>query len=169
MTLRLAMWSGPRNISTAMMHSRENRNDTQVIDEPFYAYYLVASKADHPMTKEILSSPPNHWQDVVQQLTTSICTRAIFYQKQMSHHMLDEVDLTWCKELQHCFLIRDPRFIINSYVKKMPSVNFEDIGIKRQFKLYRQLSELTGQDIPIIDSKDVLQNPQAILTSFANA
>ncbi|KGJ98013.1 hypothetical protein ND16A_0818 [Thalassotalea sp. ND16A] len=166
MTIRLAMWSGPRNISTAMMRSWENRDDTQVIDEPFYAYYLAASNAVHPMTDEILSSQPNNWQDVAQQLTTSACTREIYYQKQMSHHMLDEVDLTWCKALQHCFLIRDPRFIINSYVKKMPSVNSENIGIKRQFKLYQQLSELTGQDIPIIDSKDVLQNPEAILTKL---
>lgn len=166
MTLKIAMWSGPRNISTAMMRSWENRQDTQVVDEPFYAYYLAQTKAPHPMAKEVLASQSNSWLNVSEQLSQTQYQQSIFYQKHMTHHMLDEIDLTWTKKLSHCFLIRDPLSVINSYVKKMPSVTSEDIGIKRQLQLYQQISNITGQDIPIIDSKDVLINPRGILSKL---
>lgn len=166
MTLKIAMWSGPRNISTAMMRSWENRADTQVVDEPFYAYYLAQTKADHPMAKDVLASQPNSWQEVSEQLSQDQYRNNIFYQKHMTHHMLDNIDLTWTKKLRHCFLIRNPLFVINSYVKKMPSVSTEDIGIKRQLELYQQITDITGQNIPIIDSKDVLINPRGILSKL---
>ncbi|WNC72669.1 HAD family hydrolase [Thalassotalea psychrophila] len=166
MTLKIAMWSGPRNISTAMMRSWENRQDTQVVDEPFYAYYLAQTKVDHPMAKEVLASQSNSWQQVSEQLSQTNYQQSIFYQKHMTHHMLDDIDLTWTKKLSHCFLIRDPMCVINSYVKKMPSVNSDDIGIKRQLQLYQQITDITGQDIPIIDSKDVLINPKGILSKL---
>lgn len=164
MTKTIAMWSGPRNISTAMMRSWENRPDTQVIDEPFYAYYLANTSVPHPMQNEILASQSSHWPEVVEQLTTtSAISEDIFYQKHMTHHMLDEIDLAWTKGLSHCFLIRDPLHVVNSYVKKMPSVCSADIGIARQYQLYQQLCAITGQQIPIIDGKDVLLNPRGVL------
>ncbi|WP_371375003.1 HAD family hydrolase [Thalassotalea aquiviva] len=165
MTRRIAMWSGPRNISTAMMRAWENRPDTDVIDEPFYAYYLAQTQAEHPVKEDVLAAQPNHWSDVVSQLLAPK-PEHIFYQKHMTHHMLDDIELDWCKSLSHCFLIRDPLYVVTSYLKKMPSVNLEDIGIVRQFKLYQHLSVLTGQQIPIIDGDDVLQNPKAILSSL---
>ena len=166
MTLKIAMWSGPRNISTAMMRSWENRKDTQVVDEPFYAYYLAQTNAEHPMAKEVLASQSTDWQDVSKQLSKAKYQHNIFYQKHMTHHMLEDIDLTWTKKLTHCFLIRDPLCVINSYVKKMPSVSNDDIGIKRQLQLYKQITDITGQDIPIIDSKDVLLNPRGILSKL---
>ncbi|WP_394176219.1 sulfotransferase-like domain-containing protein [Thalassotalea litorea] len=164
MTIRVAMWSGPRNISTAMMRAWENRYDTQVIDEPFYAYYLRASGKVHPMQDDVLASQPQQWQQVVEQLLAPRqCD--IFYQKMMTHHMLDEIDLSFCAQLKHCFLIRNPANVVNSYVKKIREVNDEDIGIKRQWQLYQKISEISGQDIPVIDSKDVLKNPRAALSA----
>ncbi|TRX55261.1 hypothetical protein FNN08_10945 [Thalassomonas sp. M1454] len=159
------MWSGPRNISTAMMRSWENRSDTQVIDEPFYAYYLANTTVPHPMQESILLSQPIKWPSVVEQLTETPPTE-IFYQKHMTHHMLDDIDLTWTKDLSHCFLIRDPLHVVNSYVKKMPTVCSADIGIARQYQLYQQLCEISGQQIPIIDGKDVLLNPRGILSKL---
>lgn len=169
MTKTIAMWSGPRNISTAMMRSWENRSDTQVIDEPFYAYYLANTNVPHPMQNEILASLPSKWPEVVEQLTTtSAIPEDIFYQKHMTHHMLEDIDLAWTKGLSHCFLIRDPLHVVNSYVKKMPSVCSADIGIARQYQLYQQLCEITEQQIPIIDGKDVLLNPRGILTKLCS-
>ncbi len=170
MTLRIAMWSGPRNISTAMMRAWENRSDTNVIDEPFYAYYLANTNTRHPMQEQVLASQPNEWQDVVNTLISDADPgnnhSDISYQKHMTHHMLNDINLDWANQIQHCFLIRDPVFVIDSYVKKMPSVCSQDIGIERQYQLYQELSEVTGQDIPIIDSGDVLNNPQAVLSKL---
>lgn len=165
MSLKLAMWSGPRNISTAMMRAWENRADTKVVDEPFYGYYLHASKAQHPMADVVLKSQATNWQQVSADMLVDD-SHDIFYQKHMTHHMLNEIDLDWTKHLSHCFLIRDPLLVINSYLKKMPSVNNDDIGIERQFHLYQQISNITGQNIPIIDSEDVLQNPAAVLLAL---
>lgn len=165
MSVKLAMWSGPRNISTAMMRAWENRPNTKVVDEPFYAYYLNATNVEHPMGAEVLNSQPTCWQQVAKDMQLDD-EHDVFYQKHMTHHMLDEIDLGWTKHLRHCFLIRDPLLVINSYVKKMPSVSNDDIGIERQLYLYQKISEITGQNIPIIDSNDVLKNPAGVLTTL---
>ncbi|TKB46298.1 hypothetical protein [Thalassotalea mangrovi] len=164
MTIRLAMWSGPRNISTAMMRSWENRADCEVIDEPFYAYYLKHSGKVHPMQGEILASQPQQWQQVVEQLLAPRDCQ-LFYQKMMTHHMLDDVDLNFCRELKHCFLIRNPANVVKSYVQKIRDVSDEDIGINRQWRLYQQISAITGENIPVIDSQDVLRDPEGMLSA----
>ncbi len=163
MSIRLAMWSGPRNISTAMMRAWENRPDCQVVDEPFYACYLKHSGVVHPMQQEILASQSTDWQEVADSLTADIEGCELFYQKHMTHHMLDGVNLDWTRKMRHCFLIRNPAEVIHSYLQKRDSVNSEDIGIQRQHSLYHQITTLTGQDIPIIDSRDVLMNPEGML------
>ena len=114
MTVRIAMWSGPRNISTAMMRCWENRSDTQVVDEPFYAYYLANTTAPHPMQEAVLASQANDWQTVARQLSSDPMDSPVFYQKHMTHHMLPDIDLSWTKDLVHCFLIRDPALVVNS-------------------------------------------------------
>ncbi|WP_371187248.1 HAD family hydrolase [Thalassotalea maritima] len=162
MTLNIAMWSGPRNISTAMMRSFENRDDTCVIDEPFYGYYLKQTGADHPLAEQVIASQPTRWQDVSAQLISNK-TQPICYQKLMTHHMLDDIDLQWCKQLRHCFLIRDPKQVIHSYLQKMPSVCDDDIGIIKQWRLYQQLADITKQRMPIIDSNDILKAPKTML------
>jgi hypothetical protein len=163
------MWSGPRNISTAMMRSWENRSDTQVVDEPFYAYYLNQTKSPHPCFDEVLQSQSQHYEKVTEQLTAGKCQSEIQYQKHMTHHMLDDVDLAWVENLQHCFLIRSPAQVVHSYTNSRGVCTVEDIGIKRQFELYQHISKITGQNIPIVDSNDVLKNPEKILTLLCNA
>ncbi|NVJ59512.1 MAG: hypothetical protein HWE27_03935 [Gammaproteobacteria bacterium] len=164
MTVRIAMWSGPRNISTAMMRSWENRSDCEVVDEPFYACYLSATGLQHPCTDDILKNQSTDWQEVIHQLTEAPKQSDIFYQKHMTHHILPDVDLSWTQPIKHVFLIRDPKRVIASYKKAMPNVTQDDIGIIRQGELYDLISQITGQSIPIIDSADVLQNPRSVLS-----
>ena len=164
MTIRIAMWSGPRNISTAMMRSWENRSDTLVVDEPFYACYLKQTGLQHPCYQQVLASQSSDWDEVIEQLTALPVNADIYYQKHMTHHMLPSLRLDWVDKLTHVFLIRDPSKVIASYNRAMPSVSQDDIGIIRQHQLYREISQSTGQAIPIIDSDDVLANPQSVLS-----
>ena len=163
MTLRIAMWSGPRNISTAMMRSFENRPDTVVVDEPFYACYLQQTGLEHPMREEVIASQSSVWREVVTDLCDKKCEADIFYQKHMTHHMLDDIQLDWTRDLKHCFLVRDPELVVNSYIKKMESVTAEDIGMQRQERLYSEISAISGQEIPVIDATRFLENPKAHL------
>ena len=166
MTMRLAMWSGPRNISTAMMRAWENRPDCVVVDEPFYACYLHETGIDHPMKDEVIASQSTDWQTVAWQLSEAPCDAPLFYQKHMTHHMLGHVSLEWTRHLYHCFLVRDPREVVNSYVQKRSSVTADDIGIVRQLELYEQISSITGRQIPVIDAKQFLLNPRTNLTAL---
>ena len=167
-TLRLAMWSGPRNISTAMMRAWENRQDCIVVDEPFYACYLNETGVTHPMRDEVIKSQSTDWDVVADELSTGDCAAEIFYQKHMTHHMLHRVDLNWTRYLQHCFLVRDPYEVVNSYSQKRDTVTADDIGIIRQLELYERISQITGQHIPVIDAKQVLSDPGAILSGVCS-
>ena len=114
--IRIAMWSGPRNISTAMMRSFENRSDTVIIDEPFYAHYLDKTGLDHPGKDEVLASQSIDWHDVAKMCTGKIPDdKPIWYQKHMAQHNLEGCDLSWIKDVTNCFLIRDPKYVIASY------------------------------------------------------
>src|SRR5437868_4995819 len=117
--LRIAMWSGPRNISTALMRAWENRPDTSVCDEPFYAYYLKRTGLGHPAAADIIAQGETDPNKVIAQLTGSVPDgRGVFYQKQMTHHLLPEIDRSWLAALTNCFLIREPGEVIVSYIKK---------------------------------------------------
>ncbi|MCY4428899.1 MAG: ABC transporter permease, partial [Rhodospirillales bacterium] len=116
--LRIAMWSGPRNLSTALMRAWENRGDTAVWDEPFYACYLSATGADHPAAAEVIAAGESDWRRVVEGLTGAVPgNRAVFFQKHMTHHLLPGIDRGWMDEVENCFLIRDPREGIASYAR----------------------------------------------------
>ncbi|WP_124748985.1 hypothetical protein [Alteromonas facilis] len=169
MTKRIAMWSGPRNISTAMMRSFENRTDCEVVDEPFYAYYLHETQSPHPMFDEVIASQPKAYNDVVLELTQAPCKTAYQYQKLMTHHMLPNVELDWVANLTHCFLIRDPAQIIDSYTRSRGVCSAEDIGIIRQWDLYQAVSQISQQDIPVIDSNWVLRDPEHALSVLCSA
>lgn len=169
MTTRIAMWSGPRNISTAMMRSWENRADCSVIDEPFYAYYLKQTQSPHPLFDEILSAQANDYNEVARNMSEGECSSALQYQKHMTHHMLENCDLSWTKQLKHCFLIRDPAYVVNSYTNSRGVCSAQDIGIKRQFQLYEMITQLTGQKIPVVDSLSVLNTPQKIIPKMCEA
>jgi Sulfotransferase domain len=162
--VRIAMWSGPRNISTAMMRAWGNRDDTAVIDEPFYAYYLGMTRIEHPGAHEVIATGDTDWRKIVANLTGPIPNgRKIYYQKQMTHHLLPEVDREWLGDVTNCFLIRDPREVINSYVKKREEPALEDLGFVQQAEIFDAVRARTDVLPPVVDAKDVLQNPEATL------
>jgi hypothetical protein len=163
--LRLAMWSGPRNISTALMRSWGNRPDTYVCDEPFYAHYLHATGLrNHPGHEATLAGHEIDWRRVVEWLTGPIPEgKAIFYQKQMAHHMLPEMALDWVDSLTNCLLIREPREMLTSLVEFLPEPRLADTGLERQWWLFEHLSARRGGPPPVLDARDVLENPRRLL------
>jgi hypothetical protein len=165
------MWSGPRNISTAMMRAWGNRADTAVIDEPFYAYYLKRTGKKHPGAAEIIAGGETDWRKIVASLRTESIPsgRRIFFQKQMTHHLLPEVDRKWIVALTNCFLIRDPREVILSYIKKNPEPTLEDLGFAQQCEIFNFVRERTGKAVPVVDARDVLENPERILRTLCDA
>jgi hypothetical protein len=167
MTVRITMWSGPRNISTALMRAFENRDDTAVSDEPFYAAYLAASGLEHPMRATVLGSQPNDWHEVVAGLTGPAPQgRPIWYQKHMCHHMLDGFGLDWTDRCQNAFLIRAPDEVLASYSRKRSTVTFAEIGIVRQAEMFDRVAQRTGIAPPVIDAADVLAAPRTVLTAL---
>ena len=170
MSVRIAMWSGPRNISTAMMRSFENRSDTVVVDEPFYAAFLAETGADHPMRDEVLASQPTRWRDVANALSGPTPTgAAVWYQKHMTHHMLPDFGLDWANGCRNAFLIRAPEAVLASYTLKRENVTLADIGVERQRELFERECDRIGAAPPVIDSADVLAEPRAILGKLCAA
>lgn len=159
--IRIAMWSGPRNISTAMMRSFENRPDTLVIDEPFYACYLKETGREHPGRELILKEQPTHWQAVVDDLLAPLpADRTILYQKHMSHHMLPTMGRDWMAHIRNAFLIRDPRLMVRSYAKARAEVSLEDLGVRQELEIFREVADRLGTPPPVIDSAEVLAAPK---------
>ena len=167
---RIAMWSGPRNISTALMRSWDSRADTYVTDEPLYAHYLASTGADHPAREQILEAQSPDWRRVVDWLTGPIPEgRTIWYQKHMGHHLTPEVEHDWILELTNCFLIREPREMITSYIKIVPEPTPHDLALPQQVELFERIERETGTAPPVIDSRDVLEDPERILTLLCDA
>jgi hypothetical protein len=168
--LRVAAWSGPRNISTALMRSWSNRPDTWVVDEPLYAYYLERTGVDHPVRDEVLAHHETDWRRVVSDLTGPIPGgRAIFYQKHMAHHLLPEIDRDWLPKLTHVFLIRDPREMLTSLIEHLPAPTLADTGLPQQVEIFESLRDEHGVTPPVIDSRDVLENPESMLRRLCAA
>jgi hypothetical protein len=169
--VRIAMWSGPRNISTAMMRSWGNRPDTAVIDEPFYAYYLEKTNKAHPGSAEVIAQGETDWRRIVADLTErpTPSAKRIFFQKQMTHHLLPEINREWMTDLTNCFLIRDPREVILSYIKKNPDPKLEDLGFAQQCEIFTFVHERSDSIPPVVDARDVLQNPERILRLLCHA
>ncbi|MBI3960185.1 MAG: HAD family hydrolase [Chloroflexi bacterium] len=165
------MWSGPRNISTALMRAWENRPDTVVYDEPFYAHYLAETGIDHPGREEIIAADETDWRRVVERVAYESLPpgKTVHFQKQMTHHMLEQIDLAWLGAVTNCFLLRTPAEVINSYIKVRPDVTLFDIGFAQQQRLFRLVREQTGQLPPVIDSRDVLENPRRTLMLLCDA
>ena len=166
---RIAMWSGPRNISTAMMRSFENREDTLVIDEPFYAYYLNKTGLNHPLKEKVIASQSTNWDEIVSQLNGDIPKeKKIFYQKHMVHHILSFDKIGWVKNFKNCLLIRHPKQVIVSYSKKSKINSINDLGFVQQVELFEQIKNLTGSYPAVIDSKDILLDPKLYLSKLCN-
>jgi hypothetical protein len=168
--VRIAMWSGPRNISTAMMRAFENRSDTAVIDEPFYAAYLRETGADHPLREETLAGHENDWRMVARTLTGPVPGgREIFYQKHMTHHMLPEFNLGWMKECRNTFLIRAPEAVLASYSARRAEFLPDDVGFAQQHDLFERECDRLGRAPAVIDAEDILRDPHSALNGLCKA
>ena len=164
--LVIAMWSGPRNLSTALMRSFANRDDTNVVfDEPFYASYLVATNKDHPMKDEIIKSQLNGIEDVKKLCQKKHC--GVTYQKHMTQHVIDK-DLSWLNSLCNCFLIRNPKLVVKSFMKSWKEGEFEDIGFSQQYNIFKYVKENLNNHPVVIDASKLRNNPKKILSNACN-
>jgi hypothetical protein len=164
----IAMWSGPRNISTAMMYAFGNRSDCLAWDEPFYAFSLVHHGNDHPLREEIIAANESDWDKLVAACLAP-AAKPIFYQKHMTHHMLAGFNRNWITGLTNAFLIRSPERVLASYAKKWSDVTLRDIGFVEQAEIFDLVAQKTGKASPVIDAEDVLANPAALLASLCAA
>ncbi|WP_342640906.1 hypothetical protein [Rhodoligotrophos ferricapiens] len=167
--VRIAMWSGPRNISTAMMRAFENRPDCVVVDEPFYAAFLRLSGRNHPMREEIIADGEVDWRKVVDSLFAPLPGSRVFYQKQMTHHMLPGQDRSWIPRLTNVFLIRSPERVAASYAKKRDTISLEDLGFQEQVEIFDQVADALGKAPPVVDADDILATPRRMLQLLCEA
>ena len=170
MTVRIAMWSGPRNLSTAMMRSFGSRADTFVSDEPFYGAYLKQTGDPQPMAEEVIASMDSDWNSVARSMTGPCPTDApIWYQKHMAHHMVGPVDHDGLPGLTHAFLIRDPARVVASYAAKRVAVRPDHLGVERQVEYFEREAYRLGHAPPVVDSVDILRDPPAMLERLCGA
>ena len=169
-TVRIAMWSGPRNISTAMMRAFGARADCAVTDEPLYAAYLVATGLVHPMRDEVIASQPADWRAVAAALTGPPPQgRKVWYQKHMTHHMLRHFGREWADELTNAFLIRAPEAVLASYAQKRDDFTLDEIGLPAQAELFDRAAERIGRAPPVVEAVDVLADPRGMLSTLCAA
>ncbi|HEX5257676.1 MAG TPA: HAD family hydrolase [Sphingomicrobium sp.] len=170
MTIRIAMWSGPRNLSTAMMRSFGSRADTFVSDEPFYGCFLKTTGADHPMRDEVIAAMECDWNGVMQTLRGDPPDSSpIWYQKHMWHHMEGPIGYDDFTGFTHAFLIREPERMIASYLRKREAAHFEDFGLERQAEFFEREADRLGHVPPVIEANDVLANPAGVLSKLCAA
>jgi Sulfotransferase domain len=166
----IAMWSGPRNISTAMMYSFASRSDCQVWDEPFYAFSLKHHGNDHPLRAEIIARYESNYEAVVARcLSPPADGKTVFYQKHMTHHMLPGYDRHWILKMTNAFLIRDPLRVLASYARKWEEVSLRDIGIVEQWEIFKLVADALGGAPVVVDAEDVLEDPRSALTALCRA
>ena len=165
--LRIAMWSGPRNISTAMMRAWENRGDCAVTDEPLYAAFLAGTNLDHPGRDEVLAAGETDVDRVVAALLGPVPgDKPLWYQKHMTHHLLPSTRRDWIPALANLLLIRDPAEVVASYVKSRANVSAEDLGAQQQVALFDEIAAATGKPPPVVDAGDFLRAPAAYLRAL---
>ena len=164
------MWSGPRNLSTALLRSFENRADCTVSDEPFYAAYLAETGLDHPLRAAVLASQPTDWREVTAELSGPAPDGvALWYQKHMTHHMLPAFGRAWIDQCRNAFLIRDPSRVLASYIRSREDVTLADIGVVQQSELFDRVADRLGHAPPVIDAADVLADPARTLSALCKA
>ena len=167
MTIRIAMWSGPRNISTAMMRAWESRADCSVMDEPFYGAYLAETGLEHPMRAEILAAHPVDFGEISRDCAER-ADAPILYQKHMCQHMIPEAPLDWMGACRHAFLIRPPEEVAASFSLKYADLTAEDLGFRRQAELFETARKL-GNTPPVVEARDVLEDPEGMLRALCSA
>lgn len=167
MTVRIAMWSGPRNLSTAMMRSFGARGDCDCVDEPFYAHYLLQTGLDHPMRAQVIASQPEDWRMAREALMGPV-SQPIQYQKHMVQHLLPGVHTEWLDRLTNVFLIREPERVVASFSAKRGLPEPEELGFQRQRALFQELVA-RGQSPVVIDSADIRRAPETALRALCGA
>jgi hypothetical protein len=161
---RIAVWSGPRNISTALMRAWGSRPDTLVCDEPLYAHYLHVTGKQHPGRDATLAAHDADWCRTASWLIGPVpAGKRIFYQKHMAHHLLPDVGRDWISQLDSCFLIRHPREMLISLSKHLPALTIWDTGLPQQVELFQQVRRQTGSVPCVLDARDVLTAPEIVL------
>lgn len=170
-TVRICLWSGPRNISTATMRSFEARGNCAVWDEPYYGWYLKETGLDHPGREETLALWPTEADEIARACAgPAPGGEAEFFQKHMCQHMLPGLDLSWTAVCRHIFLIRDPAEVAASYFATMDRANSEDLGALRQLTLFDEIAQITGRtNWPVVEGKDVLADPEGMLRAVCAA
>jgi len=164
------MWSGPRNISTAMMRAWDNRGDAFVCDEPLYAHYLAQTGRQHPGTAEVIAAGETDVKKVIDWLLGPVPGgKHVFYQKHMSHHLLPDMDRGWLRRVTNCFLIREPREVITSLIKHVPDATLPDTGFPQQAEIFERVIEWTGKVPSVVDARDVLNDPRGVLGRLCEA
>jgi hypothetical protein len=167
---RIAMWSGPRNMSTAMMRSFGSRSDTFVSDEPFYGCFLKAAGADHPMRDEVIAAMDCDWRSVMESLRGPVPDgSSVWYQKQMWHHMVGPIGHDDFAGFTHAFLIREPERMIASYLRQRERAAFADFGLERQAEFFELEADRLGRAPPVVDANDVLADPAGVLSKLCEA
>ncbi len=159
--LRLCLWSGPRNVSTALTYSFAQRSDTQVVDEPLYGHYLRCSGAPHPAADEVMAAMETDGERVVETVILGPSARPVLFLKQMAHHLL-EVDRAFLSQVTNLFLVRDPVEMLPSLVHQVAEPTLYDTGLAVQSALLEELRE-EGQDPVVLDSRQLLLNPASVL------
>jgi hypothetical protein len=160
-TLRINMWSGPRNVSTALMYSFAQRNDTRVLDEPLYGHYLRVSDAEHPGKQEVIDAMISDGERVVREVILGLCDRPVLFMKQMAHHLV-EIDQSFLAQTTNVLLIRDPEQMLPSLAQTLAKPILRDTGLAMQAELYQQLVAL-GQQPAVLDAKQLLLDPRGVL------
>ncbi len=170
MTVRIAMWSGPRNISTAMMRAWEHRTDCQVLDEPLYGYYLHQTGLDHPGAEDVMQAQGTDWQSAVKRCNAATDNgETICFQKHMVMHMLPEVGRDWLTGYRHYFLIRDPALVVASYSAVRDQVTLDDLGFRQATELFDAFCDSAERAPVIIDTELFLKHPRQQLQALCSA
>lgn len=167
--MRVVMWSGPRNLSTAMMRSFGARADCDVVDEPFYGAFLHLTGIEHPMREAVMASMETDWRRVAARCAEDPPPGRIRYEKHMTHHMVEGVGLDWMRGAAVAFLIRDPREVAASYAAKREAFDLADLGFERQAELFDAATEMLGRPPPVIDAADVRRDPRGTLSALCAA
>ena len=162
----ICLWSGPRNVSTALMYSFAQRTDTRVVDEPLYGHFLRVSGADHPGREEVLARVDTDGDAVMRSLLESQSDREVLFMKQMAHHLV-EIDHRFMQKTRNIFLVRDPEQMLPSLTIQLPNATLADTGLKTQWQLYEQLCE-AGQQPAILDSRELLLDPDSVLRQLCD-
>ncbi|MEO6687854.1 MAG: hypothetical protein ABIS07_14270, partial [Dokdonella sp.] len=145
----------------------ENREDTVVIDEPFYAHYLIATGVAHPGRDEVIAAQNNDAGDVASMLTGPIPDgKEVWYQKHMTQHMLPHMPLGWLDHVSSCFLIRAPAAVVASFTIQRPDAAAWELGFEQQSRLFDHVCDRLGSAPPVIDASDVLKNPAGTLSAL---